>query len=172
MKTQITGRSRMDKGELLKKGNWIVHAFYGVGQIQGLEKKRLEGKDVFYYRVENEESTFWIPVQQVMTDRIRPVASESKLQEAIEALEERPQKMGNHKERQLRIKEIRSQGLLLPTACLVRDLSYGDATKKLSFSEHDVLDELKKRLIMEWSVVLGISPGEARRQLNKKLPQA
>ena len=31
--------------ELLDKGDWIVHARYGVGQVKGIEKKELEGEN-------------------------------------------------------------------------------------------------------------------------------
>jgi RNA polymerase-interacting CarD/CdnL/TRCF family regulator len=149
------------------KGDWVVHVYYGVGQVRGLEKKRIEGKDRLYYRVEGDNGTFWLPVSNTNTERVRPVVSKQKLQTAIQALKERPQKVDHdHKKRGIWLKEARLTGTLNSIACLVRDLSVFDSKKKLSPNEQDTLEELKARLVKEWSVVLNINPQEARMRLD------
>jgi RNA polymerase-interacting CarD/CdnL/TRCF family regulator len=32
------------------KGEWIVHARYGVGQVKGIEKKELEGEQKLFLK--------------------------------------------------------------------------------------------------------------------------
>jgi RNA polymerase-interacting CarD/CdnL/TRCF family regulator len=153
-----------------KIGDWVVHVNYGVGQVKDLEKKRISGKDTLYYRVKGQSGTFWFPVKNADNERIRPVVSKRRLQKAIRALGDRPQKMDeSHKKRQTRIKEVRSEGSLVSTACLVRDLSYSEAEKELSVTEQNALEELKKSLVMEWSVVSKIEPEEVRTRLDQKL---
>jgi RNA polymerase-interacting CarD/CdnL/TRCF family regulator len=34
------------------KGDWIVHAYYGVGQVKGIEKKELEGEKKLFFKVD------------------------------------------------------------------------------------------------------------------------
>jgi len=151
-------------------GTWIVHVYYGVGQVVRLEKKHLEGKENLYYRVESRNGTFWLPVNKADSDRIRPIVSKSKMRSAIQALEEPPERLvGNHMQRKTQIKEIQSTGSIVPIARLVRDLSFQASEKKLSIPEQETLDSLKKRLAMEWSVVFDIKPQEAQKQLNALL---
>ena len=149
-------------------GDWIVHSNYGVGQITGLERKRLAGEDVLYFRVDGDNGIFWLPVQMAETmDRVRPVASKRRLKEAIKALGEKPDKLElNYKQREARIKETRSESLLVPIAQLVRDMTYWASQKKLTLKEQDTLDELTNRLVKEWSVVSEIQPQKAKSKLH------
>jgi RNA polymerase-interacting CarD/CdnL/TRCF family regulator len=152
------------------EGSWIVHVFYGVGQVIRLEKKHLEGKENLYYRVEGKDGTFWLPVNKADSERIRPVVSKEKMRSAIQALGEKPHRLiGNHIQRKSKIKEIQSTGSITSIACLVRDLTYQASEKKLSIPEQETLDSLKKRLAMEWSVVFEIKPKEAEKKLNALL---
>jgi len=157
----------MEKMNTYAKGDWLVHVNYGVGQVKGLERKGIGGKDILYYRIENDASTFWLPVSGVNTKRVRPVASKRKLAEAIRLLKDNPQEiLENHKQRENWIKETRLEGALHSTVCLVRDLFVHDSKKKLSPREQDILEDLKKQLTMEWSAVLDVKPFEARSQLD------
>jgi len=152
------------------KGDWIVHVFYGVGQVKGLERKGIAGKDTLYYRIENDSSTFWLPVSGADTSRVRPVVTKRKLDEAIRLLKDSPQEVNeNHKLRGSWIKETRQKGALKSTVCLVRDLFVHDTKKKLSPKEQDILEDLKKQLVMEWSAVLNIKPLEAKSKLENLL---
>jgi CarD family transcriptional regulator len=161
----------MEKTDIYSKGDWIVHNNYGIGKIDGLEKKILGGKERLYYRVECNSGTFWLSVNRAESDRVRPVASREKLKEAIKALREEPQKLHkNYKQRQSHIREIRSEGSLVSIAGLVRDLSYGKAEKALNTTDQGMLDEMEKRLIMEWSVIMDIEPEAAHEKLNELLP--
>lgn len=152
------------------KGDWIVHVNYGVGQVKGLERKGIAGKDTLYYRIENDSSTFWLPVSRANTKRVRPIVTKRKLTEAIRLLKDTPQEVfENHKQRENWIKETRLKGALRSTVCLVRDLFVQDSKKKLSPREQDILEDLKKQVVMEWSAVLDIKPFEARSQLENLL---
>lgn len=152
------------------KGSWIVHVYYGVGQIKRLEKKALDGKKTIYYRVEGKDGTFWLPVNKADTKRVRPIASKRQLNSAIKAIKEEPRKFTeDYKQRQILMNESKSQGTLLETACLVRDLSHWEANKNLNLSEKETLEYLKNRLSMEWSVVSNIKQQEASAKLNELL---
>ncbi len=152
------------------KGNWIVHLYYGVGQVKRLEKKCLDGKKTIYYRVEGKDGTFWLPVNKSDTKRVRPIASQKQLNSAIQAIKEEPRKFTeDYKQRQIFMNESKSKGSLLEIACLVRDLSYWEVEKHLNLSEKETLEHLKNRMSMEWSIVLDIKQQEARTELNELL---
>lgn len=152
------------------KGNWIVHIYYGVGQVKRLEKKCLDGKKTIYYRVEGKDGTFWLAVNKADTKRVRPIASQKQLNSAIQAIKEQPREFTeDYKQRQIFMNESKSRGSLLEIACLVRDLSYWEVEKHLNLSEKEMLEHLKNRLSMEWSIVLDIKQQEARTELNELL---
>ncbi len=161
----------MKKDQILfSEGDWIVHRLYGVGQIRGVESKRLNAKKKKYYRVKTDRSTFWLPVADAENQRVRPIAPPTELMEAIEILSNKPRKMHkDYKKRQQRIKEVLAEGYLVPTSRLLRDMSARHQEKKLTAAEQVTLDLLKKRLTEEWSAVMSIKPSEADRQLNKIL---
>ncbi|MEJ2549830.1 MAG: CarD family transcriptional regulator [Anaerolineales bacterium] len=71
-------------------GNWIVHPIYGVGQISRIEEKCVNETTCAYFRVEADETTYWIPVDCVEDSRVRKVISRSAFRRA-----EATQKMTN-----------------------------------------------------------------------------
>ena len=152
------------------KGNWIVHIYYGVGQVKRLEKKCLDGKKTIYYRVEGKDGTFWLPVNKSDTERVRPIASQKQLDSALQAIKEQPRTFTeDYKQRQILLNESKLEGSLLEIASLVRDLSYWEVEKHLNLSEKETLEHLKNRLSMEWSIVEDIKQQEARTELNELL---
>jgi CarD family transcriptional regulator len=160
----------LEKGAMFAKGSWIVHLYYGIGQIKRLEKKCLEGKKTIYYRVEGKDGTFWLPVNKADTKRVRPIASKKQLNSAIEALKEQPRTFTeDYKQRQTFMNESKSKGSLFEIACLVRDLSFWQVNKHLNLSEKETLEHLKNRLSMEWSIVSDIKQQEALTKLNELL---
>ena len=63
----------MAKSPTFSKGEWIVHHYYGVGQVKGIEKKVLDGSKVAYYRVKTRNSQYWVPVESEDNSRLRPL---------------------------------------------------------------------------------------------------
>jgi len=76
--------------------DWVVHLYYGVGQIKEIDVKPLNGEEVQCYRVKTENSTFWVPVDQADNPRLRPIASQEKVKQVIEVFKDAPNtKNGN-----------------------------------------------------------------------------
>ena len=57
------------------KGDWIVHALYGVGRVYGREIKILEGEENEYLRIKTNDSYYWLLIENMNADYIRPLAS-------------------------------------------------------------------------------------------------
>lgn len=158
-------------------GDWIVHSHYGTGQIVRLEKKQISGDKKSYYRIETNDSTFWIPPEQLADEKIRPLSDQSDIRKVFEVLRKPPRKMSSSFSiRKKRIREVRSDNGLMATARLVRDLRARRRRKgPLNHHERRALRSLSARLLQEWAVIRGVKVEEAKHQFNallqtKRLP--
>jgi RNA polymerase-interacting CarD/CdnL/TRCF family regulator len=149
-----------------EKGDWLVHQNYGMGQIMGLEKKRINGRKQLYYKVKSKTSLFWLPVEDADNQRVRPLSSKNEVESAIKILNKSPKKISkDHKIRKMKIREVREDGSLTSIAGLVRDLSARQAHHKLNLTEQTALKRFTERLLAEWSTRMGLKPRQARQKL-------
>ncbi|MDH5506114.1 MAG: hypothetical protein OEZ02_02705 [Anaerolineae bacterium] len=145
------------------KGDWIVHLYYGVGQIKGIEKKAIGGEKTEYFKVSTGSSTFWVPVKDPDTTRIRPVASKQKMRNAIKVFKSAPEPLSqDHNERKRQIGEVMADLSLIATAELIRDLCVRKVEHKLNPSEEKALLQLSENLTREWSVSMEIEIEKAQ----------
>jgi CarD family transcriptional regulator len=159
-----------ERGNKYAKGDWIVHPVYGVGVIRRIERKQISGEKMKYYRVEADDTTYWVPVENVEDSRVRKVLSRSGFRKAVRLLKNEPRKMDpNYKKRQNRIREVLSKGSLRPMVRLVRDLWARDRRKALNDTEKAALRQSIQTLVGEWAVAEGISPEEASAELDRLL---
>jgi CarD family transcriptional regulator len=158
------------KKRLFSSGDWIVHLTHGIGRVQRMEKKALGGKKMKYFRVENKNCVFWVPVEQAEKCRVRPVASRYQLRKAIKALKEPPREdIFNSKQRQEWIKEARSNGSLTMICELVRDLYTLQDEKSLGENDRRSLDFFKQLLLQEWSICADMTIEDAKDRLKECL---
>jgi len=149
------------------EGDWIVHLYHGVGQIIDIEQKSLDGKTINYYKVQTKDSIYWVPVENVDIDRIRPLSTPKEIDNALRIIRRKPRKMStDHMKRKSQINDVRSIGALDEVAKIIRDLSARQIADKLNDSEERALSQFTDRLISEWSVSKDISTSEAREKLN------
>lgn len=159
-----------DKSKPFKKGDWVSHLQYGVGQVEGKEVKSLDGEDQEYFKVQTRNGVYWIPTDTLDPDRIRPVVSEKKLQKAISILESPAEVMDSkHAARKKRIDEVTAEGDLEGFCSLLRDLHAKRAAGKLNTTEQRAHTAIKKKITAEWSATREISVPEANKELNKIL---
>jgi len=152
------------------KGAWIVHLYHGVGQVISIESKSLDGNKVKYYKVQTQDSIYWVPVGKVDDERIRPLSTPKEIDKALRILRRKPRQMSaDHMQRKNQINDVRSIGALDEVAKIIRDLSARQAAEKLNDSEERALNHFTDRLISEWSVSKDISTDEARQELTDKL---
>lgn len=159
--------------ESFSKGQWIVHHYYGVGQIKGVEKKSLDGETVSYYKVKTRNSQYWIPVESEDSSRLRPLSSPAEIKKIINILQRRPKEMDpDHLQRKRLIREVLGSGSLADMARLVRDLTARQHAKKLNPTEEDALDRFKEGLLREWAVCMKTDIDEAREMFQKCLQKS
>jgi CarD family transcriptional regulator len=156
--------------QVFKDGDWIKHPYHGVGQITDIEEKTLGGDDRLFYRVETDDKTFWIPVEDAEESTARPIATEETLEESLELLADEPEEMADHyRARRSRINEVRDSGRLPRIAKLLRDLAGRRRRKSLNSTERRAYREFRQSLISEWSRVEGIPKEKAESRMRKFL---
>lgn len=145
----------MAESETYDPGDWIVHAHYGVGRIEGVETKNISGEDTRYYRVNTSQSTFWVPVDQMDSELIRPLSSADDIEDVIAILQKPAQVMSsNAKVRQSRIHNVRISNEPVDIARLIRDLKARQRDKGILYAtERSAFIALKEQLVQEWAIV-------------------
>jgi RNA polymerase-interacting CarD/CdnL/TRCF family regulator len=136
------------------KGDWIVHARYGVGQVKGLEKKELEGEKRLFFKVKTFDGVYWLSAVRTDVKYIRPITSEYQIKRALTIIRRPPKELPeSHTERSKLIIERLKDTSLYPKARMIRDLNGKQHESKLNFTEEDAFLLLKKQLLNEWSVI-------------------
>ena len=145
------------KSDPYKKGDWIVHTFYGVGQITGIEKKIMGEETQRYYKVLTKNSTYFIPTDNVDNSRLRPVSSTHMLRKACNAIKgESFELPSDHTQRKRLISEKINEGTLVSTAELIRDLYTRRMIQKLNDHDENTLNKLISNVVKEWSITKDI----------------
>lgn len=144
----------MDANTPFSIGDWIVHSYYGVGQIKRIEVKPIHGEDTNCFKVKTNNSTFWFPTTDDDNPRIRPVASKDIIHKMIKNLRRKSSKLDTDKRYwKKRIDELGSNGDLLSISILIRDLSAQQVLRDLNQTETDTLEHFKERLLREWASI-------------------
>lgn len=151
-------------------GDMIVHRFYGIGQIEGIEKKPLNGVQVDCFRVKTENGIYWFPIDSEDNPRIHPVASQELIQKAIEILQSAPHNLDNDPiQWKERIDDVLTDGGFLAISSLVRDLTALKTKKKLNRTLDQALYKLENRLLREWAASLEVDVKSIRPRLRAYL---
>jgi RNA polymerase-interacting CarD/CdnL/TRCF family regulator len=133
-------------------GDTVVHRTYGIGKIDDIEIKPLNGIQVECYKVNTENSIYWFPTDSADNPRVHPVASEELIQEAIEILQTPPPEL-KYDPVQLneRIDDVWVNGDILEVCRLIRDLTVFKTENNLIRSQDKALNNLKEYLVREWA---------------------
>ncbi|MBI3159214.1 MAG: hypothetical protein HYZ26_06415 [Chloroflexi bacterium] len=156
-----------------KTGDWIVHATYGVGKIRSIETKHLGEKQTRYFKVDAHNSTFFVPVEGIDIQRIRPVASRAQFRKALKLLNDTPHEFeGDHNARRRQIAEMAASFSPEATVELVRDLAGRRAARGLNDHEERTFERAAGRLAREWAIAEEMEFEDAQVKLNAVLDEA
>jgi RNA polymerase-interacting CarD/CdnL/TRCF family regulator len=154
-------------------GDRVIHHNYGVGRIDGIERKQLQGTKVECFKVKTKNGVYWFPTDSVDNPRIHPVASQELLQKAIEILRSAPHGFEDDPiEWKERIDEVKTDGDFLAVSSLVRDLAALKTKKKLTLTQTQALKILEDRLLREWAASLDVDAKSIRPRLRAYLRES
>ena len=154
----------------LKEGDFIVHATHGVGRIAGIERKKLQGEKHVFYVVKTDKLTYWLPMMDSKSSRIRSVCAPATFRKALSEIRRVPEPLSNNFRTRIKyIKDQMAKCSVQANARLIRDMHARNAEKNLHVNEHRTLDNLKDQFVREWSVASGMEKQEASMKLEKAL---
>ncbi len=158
----------MENTHTYSEGEWIVHSRYGIGKIEGVDVKEISGEKTNYFRITTTDSIYWMPVDQMDSDVLRPLASLEEIDQAIIVLQKPPEEMSpNFQIRQNRIQKTQMDNTPDGMAELIRDLrAYRREKGVLNSTERSAFRTLKRRLIQEWAIVAGVKTEKIESKLN------
>jgi RNA polymerase-interacting CarD/CdnL/TRCF family regulator len=159
------------KSSRFEVGDWIVHYYHGVGQVKDVVEKGLDGNEKTFYKVSTKEIDYWIPIEDEDSDHIEPIRSKDDFEEALKILSSRPKPIAeHHKTRKKRIHDRWMDGNLLSRAKLLRDLNGRLKLEKLSFSEKEMLEKVRRYFINEWIIAdSAMTRSKAKKEIRKAL---
>jgi RNA polymerase-interacting CarD/CdnL/TRCF family regulator len=154
-------------------GDRVVHYNYGVGQIDGIERKPLNGIEVECFKVKTKNGVYWFPTDSLDNPRIHHVASHELIQRAIEILRSAPRDLESDPVQwKERIDDVKTDGDFLAISSLVRDLAALKTKKRLNLFQTQALKNLKDRLIREWAASLDVDAISIRPRLRAYLRES
>jgi RNA polymerase-interacting CarD/CdnL/TRCF family regulator len=157
----------------LKKGDWIVHSFHGVGQIKGIDIRTLEKHKHIFYRVKTSKLTYWLPVDGVGKEHIRPLSSVYKINQMIKEIKKPPEDTKiDHNLMKKRINEVIESADIIEKARLVRDLHARSLIRKLNINEERILNRLKDQIVNEIKVVKNVDKSKGELLIIKYLKES
>lgn len=156
--------------EIYTSGDWIVHAYYGVGQVKGRDKKTLEGEKNTFLRVKTFSSEYFLPIKKWDASHIRPLCSEYQFKRALSILRKPAEPLSkDYRKRSKQILEAASDISIYSKAQIIRDLYGKKRAGKLNFREKEYFEKIIDQYLNEWSVVVSRDKGSLREKLNKSL---
>ena len=163
----------LEKQAKFTTGDWLLHCYFGAGQVMGIETKQVSGGEKSYYKIETSNSTLWLPIEGLDEDKIRPISTPEEFEEAINELRSPPDEMDPiAPERKKKIEEVKLANIPAETARLVRDLWERQWSERGLYDwEREAWRFLSSRLVQEWTLCVGISAVEARQLLIQMLRQ-
>jgi RNA polymerase-interacting CarD/CdnL/TRCF family regulator len=155
-------------------GDLIVHYFYGVGKVVDIVEKGLDGNEKTFFKVSTKDIDYWIPVDEADVDHIEPIRSPKEFMDALNIISQPPVPIAkHHKTRKKRINDRWKNGTLKARAELLRDLHGRLKLIKLSFSEKEMLEKVRRFYINEWTITdKSMTPKKAKKLLRQALKES
>ena len=151
-------------------GDYIVHYYYGVGEVVDIVDKEFDGQQVTFFKVSTAEIEYWLPSDKAEAEHIKPIRSEKEFDQAIQIISKPPDPMSEPHNRNKRlIYERWLDGSLPARAALMRDLHGRNNVKELSYDENNTFRKAEKLFINEWILS---KPSLSRTKAKQKLDEA
>jgi RNA polymerase-interacting CarD/CdnL/TRCF family regulator len=154
----------------IKKGEYVVHAAYGVCKVIGKEEKELGGKTRKFYKVRTKSLTYWVPVKKMYGHQIRKVSSPYTFLNMLSLIRKKPKIIAKqYRTRKKKVSTALAESSLIAKTRMIRDLYGRQMRKDLNFNDQMALEKLKKHFVDEWVVASGIQMEDAKEKLEDAL---
>ena len=150
------------------KGDYVVYAAHGVGQVEGVETQSIGGCDVKLYVVnfERDRMRLKIPVMRAKDSGLRALSSGDRMDDAIKTLKGRARIRRTMWSRRAQEYETKiNSGDPIAIAEVLRDLKRSNDESEQSYSERQIYESALNRLAREVAAVERISEAQASDKL-------
>ncbi|MCG8641117.1 MAG: CarD family transcriptional regulator [Desulfobacterales bacterium] len=158
-----TSRKEFSKGDL------AVYPAHGVGYIESIESKEINGDTMNFYMMKIVENgmVIMIPTSNVESVGLREVISETEVPEVYKVMQEKGQGADNQtwNRRYREYMEKIKTGSIYDVAEVFRDLFQLKLEKDLSFGERKLLDTAQNLLVQELSTAKDIDEKEMMQEI-------
>jgi CarD family transcriptional regulator len=141
----------------LKVGDLVVYPAHGVGKVESIENKPVNGVDssLVILRILDNSMRITIPVRNLVDVGLRPLISQEEVGEIYERLKSPPVIMeaSNWNRRHRHYLDKLKTGAIADVCDVIRELMTMRGAKELSFGERKLLDTARSLLIKEISMV-------------------
>jgi CarD family transcriptional regulator len=156
VKTDVTSSSKKE----FSKGDLAVYPAHGVGYIESIESKEINGDTMNFYMMKIVENgmVIMIPTSNVESVGLREVIPETEVPEVYKVMQEKAQGADNQtwNRRYREYMDKIKTGSIYDVAEVFRDLFQLKLEKDLSFGERKLLDTAQNLLVQELSMAKDI----------------
>ena len=168
-KTQITKiKKQAVEKRIYNINDYVVYPKHGVGKIVSVEKAKMGGIEITFYKVsvEREKLSLSIPLNQ--QSHLRPISTINQINKAISILKTKPKiKRTMWSRRAQEYDQKINSGKLYELTEVVRDLNKKtDIIAEQSYSERQLFEKAYERLKSEFAIVIG---DKAKLKIDKAL---
>ena len=152
------------------KGDYVVYAAHGLGQIEGIETQTISGMDIKLYVVnfEKERMRLKIPMMKAKESGLRKLCTASRIKDAIKTLKGKAKVRRTMWSRRAQEYELKiNSGDPVLIAEVLRDLKRSNDDSEQSYSERQIYQSALERLAREVAAVEKTSEEKATMRLEK-----
>jgi RNA polymerase-interacting CarD/CdnL/TRCF family regulator len=149
---------------------WVMHSAHGLGRVQGIEERTVNGGVSLYYVVQVGDLTIWVPVDENIQHRLRLPKAANEFKAIIAVLSEPAEALPEDFRLRNSQLQARLKGGDAEAQCkVIRDLTAHRQGRTWSTHDRTLVTTVRKLLIGEWCHSLSISREEAELELQRSL---
>ena len=153
---QSKSESTKQKGLVFQVGDLAVYPAHGVGKIEAIECRVINGEkhDFYIMKVLENNMLIMIPIRNVESVGLRDIIDENEIPKVYEVMQSKKDALNDNQTWNRRYREYMDKiktGSLYDVAEVFRDLSLLKLTKDLSFGERKLFDTAQILLVKELS---------------------
>ena len=161
------------EGTNLKKGDWVVHAYHGIGQVMGFCSKTIRGQKSVCLEMKTANLTCWLPITDSGINHVRLLSTPANFEEALITIGGLPELLSqDFRVRSNYINEEIAKGSLTSRAKIIRDINGRNAGKSIEFNEKSTLQKLEMQFVEELMIVCNLNKQTAQTRLDKALQKS
>lgn len=151
-------------------GDTVMHWNHGLGQITGLEERKVTGESQMYYVLRIRDLNIWVPADKLAAGRIRPPTSARSFKKLLAVLSGPAHSLpDDRRERKATLHTRMSDGTAESLCHVIRDLTKREEARPLNDDDRSTLERARDMLLGEWGFALKVPPAQAQDDLYKIL---